>query len=50
MARYVALLVAALIVVCWLKGEPPRWRWATGAFRTTDAPEPPERMTEGRKP
>jgi hypothetical protein len=24
---YVALLSVALIVVCWLKGEPPRWRW-----------------------
>ena len=24
---YVALLSALLIVICWLKGEPPRWRW-----------------------
>jgi hypothetical protein len=24
---YVAVLSAALISVCWLKGEPPRWRW-----------------------
>jgi hypothetical protein len=24
---YVAALSAALISVCWLKGEPPRWRW-----------------------
>jgi len=24
---YVAVLSAALIGVCWLKGEPPRWRW-----------------------
>jgi hypothetical protein len=24
---YVALLSLALIAVCWLKGEPPRWRW-----------------------
>ncbi len=23
----VALLTLALIAVCWLKGEPPRWRW-----------------------
>jgi hypothetical protein len=23
----VALLSVALITVCWLKGEPPRWRW-----------------------
>lgn len=24
---YVAVLSAALVGVCWLKGEPPRWRW-----------------------
>jgi len=24
---YVTILSAALIGVCWLKGEPPRWRW-----------------------
>jgi hypothetical protein len=24
---YNLVLVAALILVCWLKGEPPRWRW-----------------------
>lgn len=24
---FVMLLTAALIAVCWLKGEPPRWRW-----------------------
>ena len=24
---YVAVLTAALIVICWLTGEPPRWRW-----------------------
>ena len=24
---YVAALGAALVAVCWLKGEPPRWRW-----------------------
>jgi uncharacterized membrane protein YphA (DoxX/SURF4 family) len=24
---YVAVLTAALIGVCWFKGEPPRWRW-----------------------
>ena len=23
----VALLSVALTLVCWLKGEPPRWRW-----------------------
>jgi len=23
----VAVLCALLIGVCWLKGEPPRWRW-----------------------
>ena len=22
-----ALLTLALVAVCWLKGEPPRWRW-----------------------
>jgi len=24
---YVAVLTAALVVICWLTGEPPRWRW-----------------------
>ncbi|WP_437540915.1 hypothetical protein [Sorangium sp. So ce367] len=24
---YVSVLTAALIAICWLKGEPPRWRW-----------------------
>jgi hypothetical protein len=24
---YVVVLSAVLIGVCWLKGEPPRWRW-----------------------
>jgi hypothetical protein len=24
---YVVILSAALIAVCWVKGEPPRWRW-----------------------
>ena len=24
---YTMGLTAALIAVCWLKGEPPRWRW-----------------------
>jgi hypothetical protein len=24
---YVVVLSAALTVVCWLKGEPARWRW-----------------------
>ena len=24
---YVAVLCALLVAVCWLKGEPPRWRW-----------------------
>ena len=24
---YVAVLTAGLIVICWLTGEPPRWRW-----------------------
>lgn len=24
---YTALLSAALVGVCWLKGEPTRWRW-----------------------
>lgn len=22
-----AILTAALVAVCWIKGEPPRWRW-----------------------
>jgi hypothetical protein len=24
---YVLVACGLLIVVCWLKGEPPRWRW-----------------------
>ena len=24
---YVAVLVLLFFAVCWLKGEPPRWRW-----------------------
>jgi hypothetical protein len=24
---YVAVLAVALVAICWLKGEPPRWRW-----------------------
>jgi nitrate/nitrite transporter NarK len=24
---YIVILCAALTAVCWLKGEPPRWRW-----------------------
>ncbi len=24
---YSALLCLLLVAVCWLKGEPPRWRW-----------------------
>ncbi len=24
---YAAGLCVLLVVVCWLKGEPPRWRW-----------------------
>jgi len=26
-ALYTALLSALLVVVCWITGEPPRWRW-----------------------
>jgi hypothetical protein len=26
-ALSVASLTLALVVVCWFKGEPPRWRW-----------------------
>jgi hypothetical protein len=26
-ALFVALLSVALVAVCWLKGDPPRWRW-----------------------
>ena len=26
-ALLVALSSLALVAVCWLKGEPPRWRW-----------------------
>jgi hypothetical protein len=24
---YVIALIVLLVIVCWLKGEPPRWRW-----------------------
>ena len=24
---YVVALTVALTAICWLKGEPPRWRW-----------------------
>jgi len=24
---YVALLCVLLVAICWLKGEPPKWRW-----------------------
>ena len=24
---YLTVISVALIAVCWLKGEPPRWRW-----------------------
>jgi hypothetical protein len=24
---YIVILSLALIVICWLKGEKPRWRW-----------------------
>ena len=24
---YVWIVVLALVGICWLKGEPPRWRW-----------------------
>ncbi|MGA8171387.1 MAG: hypothetical protein WB816_11255 [Methylocystis sp.] len=24
---YIAILSLLLVVICWLKGEPPRWRW-----------------------
>jgi hypothetical protein len=24
---YAVILSLALLAVCWLKGEPPRWRW-----------------------
>jgi hypothetical protein len=27
---YAALLAVALVGICWLKGEPPRWRWGGG--------------------
>ena len=27
---YIAVLSLLLIGICWLKGEPPRWRWGNG--------------------
>jgi hypothetical protein len=27
LVAYAALITAVLIAICWLKGEPPRWRW-----------------------
>ena len=26
-AVYVVALTTLVIAICWLKGEPPRWRW-----------------------
>lgn len=26
---YLAICSAVLVAVCWLKGEPPRWRWGS---------------------
>ncbi len=26
-AAYSGLLCALLVAVCWIKGEPPQWRW-----------------------
>jgi len=26
-AGFVVVLTAMLVAICWLKGEPPRWRW-----------------------
>jgi hypothetical protein len=28
---YVGVLCVLLVAVCWLKGEPPRWRWGNDA-------------------
>ena len=28
---YIMALSALLVVICWLKGEPPRWRWGDDA-------------------
>jgi hypothetical protein len=30
---YVAILCALLVGICWLKGEPPRWRWGNDEGR-----------------
>ncbi|HZE60916.1 MAG TPA: hypothetical protein VE085_10190 [Burkholderiales bacterium] len=27
---YVAVLCALLVLICWFKGERPRWRWGDG--------------------
>ena len=24
---YVGFLTAVLVAICWIKGEPPKWRW-----------------------
>jgi hypothetical protein len=42
---YVAVLCGLLVGVCWLKGEPPHWRWAT-----TNAPDPPQLKGEKALP
>jgi hypothetical protein len=26
-AAAIAILAALALVICWIKGEPPRWRW-----------------------
>ena len=28
-AGYAIVLTLLLVAVCWLKGEPPRWRWGS---------------------
>ena len=28
-AAYTALLCILLVAICWLKGEPPAWRWGS---------------------
>ena len=30
---FASILTVALIVICWLTGEPPRWRWGDRSSR-----------------
>jgi hypothetical protein len=48
---YVAALCGLLVGVCWLKGEPPRWRWGndeTSLTRASAVPGTSRESTPGQ--